>query len=98
MPDRKFDFFIQPYTEPTLVELQDNVNSVMIVNMAPVGGALATINQYPLNATLVAGAAGEALIIGGNEGEVLNRKTLDLGFPNGTANARVLIVQKYYPR
>jgi len=96
MPDRSFDFTIQPYSGPIEVEIHENCNAIMVVNIAAVGGPLATVNRFPINPPLAAGSNGESFIMGGNAGEIINRKSLDIGFPAGAVGASVIVVQKYY--
>jgi hypothetical protein len=90
----EFDFFIQFYREPTDVEIQKNVNAFFVVNLSPVGGSIVTVNNFPLNPALVAGAAGEVFVMGGNRGEVVARRQLNIGFSTGVGV--VAVIQKYY--
>lgn len=92
----KFDWTVNVYTIAGTIEIEQYCNSILAVNIAAVGGPLATINKFPMNARLVAGANGESFAIGGNAGEVMTRQELDLAFPNGAAGGIVLVVQKFY--
>jgi hypothetical protein len=92
----EYDFTIQVYSEPETIEISSNCNTFMAINVAAVGGPLATVNGFPINPPLAAGTNGEAFIIGGNLGEIIKRKTIDLAFPAGFVGARVIVVQKFY--
>jgi hypothetical protein len=87
----EYDFNVQFYTAPTEVEIGSDTNSLVVVNL---GATIATVNNFPLNPTLVPGAAGESFVMGGNRLEVLKRKTLDIGFAAGVG--RVGVIQKFY--
>lgn len=89
-----FDWYVQFYSVPTQVEIVGNCNSIFVVNLSGVGGSIVTVNNYPLNPTLVPGANGENFMLGGNRGEIIKRKTLDLGFSTGVGLA--CVIQKYY--
>ena len=89
-----FDFTVQFYREPTDVEVSKNCNAFFIVNLSPVGGSIVTVNNYPLNPALVAGAAGEVFVMGGNRGEIVGRKQINLGFSTGVG--LVAVIQKFY--
>lgn len=71
-----------------------NCNAFLATNIAPVGGAIAYVNGYPINARLVAGANGESFGLGGNFGEVLAEKQLEIIF--GAGVARVYLTMKFY--
>lgn len=90
-----FDWTVNVYTEPQEIEVEQNCNTLLAMNISGVGGPLATINKFPINAALVAGANGEAFVIGGGVGEIINRQMVDLAFPNG-GNCIVLVLQKFY--
>jgi hypothetical protein len=92
----EYDFTIQPYTGPETIEIASNCNTFMAINVGAVGSPVATINGFPINPPLAAATNGEAFVIGGNVGEIIKRKTIDLAFPAGIAGVRVLIVQKFY--
>ncbi|MES3018581.1 MAG: hypothetical protein V4721_12410 [Bacteroidota bacterium] len=92
----EFDFTVQPYTQPATVEIAANCNVFMAINVGAVGSTAASVNGFPINAPLAVGTNGEAFIMGGNKGEIMKRKTIDLAFPLGIAGVRVLIVQKFY--
>jgi hypothetical protein len=90
----EFDFSIQFYRQPTDVEIQKPCNAVVVVNLSAVGGSIATVNNFPLNPSLVAGAAGEVFVMGGNRGEVISRTQLNIGFSTGVG--LVAVIQKFY--
>jgi hypothetical protein len=92
----EYDFTIQPYIQETTVEISAFCNTLMAINVGAVGSPVATINGFPINAPLAAGTNGEAFVLGGNQGEIIKRKTIDLAFPAGIVGVRVLIVQKFY--
>lgn len=93
-----FDWTVQFATAPKEFEIPEYCNSILVVNIGGVGGDLATVNNFPINATLIAGANGESWGIGGGIGEIVSmgRRTLEIGFPNGQNQARVVIVTKFY--
>ncbi len=90
----EFDFNIQFYRAPTDVEIQKPCNAIIVVNLSAVGGSIVTVNNYPLNPTLVAGAAGEVFVMGGNRGEIIARSQLNIGFSTGVG--LVAVIQKFY--
>lgn len=87
----EYTFNIQFVVEPTYFEISRNCNGVSFVN---VGTTLATIENFPINASLVPGANGESFNIGGNRGEILGKIQINIGFP--VANGRVAVIQKLY--
>jgi hypothetical protein len=91
----EWDFTVQPYTQPETIEISANCFAFMAVNVGAVGSPVATINGFPINAPLAANTNGEAFQLANIEGTV-KRKTVDLAFPNGTANVRVIIIQAFY--
>lgn len=90
----QFDFSIQFYRTPTDVEISKNCNAFFVVNLSGVGGSVVTVNNYPLNPALVAGAAGEVFVMGGNRGEVVGRTQLNVGIATGVG--LVAVIQKFY--
>lgn len=90
----EYDWYVQFYSTPTPVEIVGNCNALFVVNLSGVGGSVVTVNNFPLNPTLVAGANGETFALGGNRKEIIKRKTLDIGFVTGIGLA--CVVQKYY--
>jgi len=89
-----FDFTVQFYREPTDVEISKNCNAFFVVNLSGLGGSIITVNNFPLNPTLVAGAAGEVFVMGGNRGEVVGRTQLNIGIATGVG--LVAVIQKFY--
>lgn len=89
-----FDFTVQFYREPTNVEIAKHCNAVFVVNLSGVGGSIVTVNNFPLNPALVAGAAGEVFVLGGNRGEVIGRDQLNIGIATGAG--LVAVIQKFY--
>ncbi len=71
-----------------------NCNGFIATNIAPVGGATAAINGYPINPPIVAGANGESFALGGNLGEVMAEKQLEIIF--GAGVSRVYLTFKFY--
>jgi hypothetical protein len=90
----EFDFTIQFYSVPTDVEISKNCNAFFVVNLSGVGGTIVTVNNYPLNPALVAGSAGEVFVMGGNRGETVARRQLNIGMATGVG--LVAVIQKYY--
>lgn len=90
----EFDFSVQFYRTSTPVEISKDCNSLIVVNLSGVGGSVVTVNNFPLNPTLIAGANGESFTIGGNRLEVIKRKTLDIGFIG--APGLCAVIQKWY--
>ncbi len=89
-----FDWTVQFYREPTDVEISKNCNALFVVNLSGFGGSIVTVNNAPLNPTLVAGAAGEVFVMGGNRGEIIARTQLNIGIATGVG--LVMVVQKFY--
>lgn len=96
---RKID--LVPYWFTRLVVLEggdfaipENCNGFLATNIAPVGGAIAFINGYPINPPLIAGVNGESFGLGGNFGEVLAEKQLEITFGAGTS--KVYLTMKFY--
>lgn len=87
-----FDFSTQQYFQPIELEVADKCNSITVINT---GTTIVFVNGFPLNPTLVAGASGESWAIGGNLGEVINRKqiTISLSAVPGTS---FWVIQKFY--
>lgn len=69
-------------------------NGLLATNIGPVGGAVGFVNGYPINPPLVAGANGESFSIGGNFGEVLAEKQIEIIF--GAGVSRVYLTMKFY--
>lgn len=90
----RFDWSVQPYFTGQEVEITFPCNAIEVINIAGVGGTICLVNNVPINAALVAGANGESWSIGGNLGEVIQKKQITLSFPNG--NGAVLVIQKFY--
>ena len=90
----EFDFTIQFYRAPTDVEIQKPCIAIIVVNLSAVGGSVVTVNNFPLNPALVAGAAGEVFVMGGNRGEIISRTQLNIGFSTGVG--LVAVIQKFY--
>lgn len=74
--------------------IPDGCNGFWTTNIAPVGGAIAYVNGYPINPPLVVGANGESFGLGGNFGEVLAEKQLEIIFGPGVS--RVYLTMKFY--
>ena len=89
-----YDWTVMFYREPTDVEVSKNCNALFVVNLSGVGGAVVTVNNFPLNPALVAGAAGEVFVMGGNRGEVVGRSQLNIGIAGGVG--LVAVIQKFY--
>ena len=90
----QFDFTVMFYREPTDVEISKNCNALFVVNLSGVGGAVVTVNNFPLNPALVAGAAGEVFVMGGNRSETIARTQLNIGIAGGVG--LVAVIQKFY--
>lgn len=69
-------------------------NGFLVTNIAPVGGAIAYVNGFPINPRLIAGANGESFGLGGNFGEVLAEKQLEITFGPGVSMA--YLTMKFY--
>ena len=69
-------------------------NGVVGTNITVVGGAVAFINGYPVNAPLVANTNGESFSLGGNFGEIMAEKQLEIIFGPGVS--RLYLTFKYY--
>lgn len=70
---------------PQEVPIPQFTNAVLVVNIAPVGGAQAFVNGYEINPRLVAGTNGEPWSIGGNYMEIIDWPGLEITFGAGTA-------------
>jgi len=90
----EYDWTVNFYRQPTDVEITKNCNALFVVNLSAVGGSIVTVNNFPLNPALVAGSSGEVFVMGGNRGEILARKQLNVGFSTGVG--LVAVIQKYY--
>jgi hypothetical protein len=92
----EFDWSVQPYVEAREIEVSPNCNSIMVVNTSGVGGAILAVNNFPINPALVAGANGEPFVIGGNRGEVIQRKQINVTRIGGGAAIQYFVIQKFY--
>lgn len=90
----KYWFTRQVVTEGGDYRIPPNCNGFVAVNIAPVGGAIAYINGFPINAPLVANTNGESFSLGGNFGEIMAEKQLEIIF--GPGISRVYITFKFY--
>lgn len=93
---RKYNFFVQRYNAAQKINIVPNCNSITVTN---VGDNIA-IFDAPDSMILYPGTPGTSLgdsrTIGGNEGEVLDRKQINLGFTTVSAGQLVEVIQKYY--
>lgn len=101
MPLKKSDLVPYWFTRQIVIlggdfAIPENCNGFLATNIAPVGGAVAFINGYPINPRLVAGANGESFGLGGNFGEVLAEKQLEIIF--GAGVSMVYLTMKFYSK
>lgn len=92
----EFDFSIQVYTVAKEIEISKDCNAVLVINNSGLGGAILAVNNFPINPALVAGANGEPFVIGGNRGEIISRKQINVSVIGGGANVLYHVVQKFY--
>jgi hypothetical protein len=90
MAYREFDFINTEVNRLQNFPLDSLCNAVMITNT---GTTLALVNNFPLHPGTPGTDNGEALIIGGNEGEILKTQ-IQIRFPNNTG--AVMVTQKVY--
>lgn len=88
----RYDYTILDYSTSQIVEVVKNCNGITITNT---GADLVTVDGFPLYPGTPGTNNGDSLSIGGNAGELLDKKRLPISFAT-TVNPKVTIVQKYY--
>ena len=86
-----FDISSKTVNSGSTINVPDNTNAILVVN---IGTGLLTVNGYPLNPSPAPGANGESWTLGGNKGEVIQRKELDINFV--AAGAIAFVQFKWY--
>jgi len=86
-----FDLSSKTYNGGAAVDIPENTNAILVVN---IGTVLITVNGFPLNPALAPGQNGESWTMGGNRGEVIQRKELDIVF--AAAGGLAFIQFKWY--
>lgn len=86
-----FDISSKTVNGGSAVDIPDNCNAILVVN---IGTVLVTVNGFPLNPPLAPGANGESWTLGGNRGEIIQRKELDIQF--AAAGGLAFVQFKWY--
>ncbi len=91
---RAFDWTRQVIAESGEIPVIKNCFSILVTNIGGVGASAAAVDGYPINPALVAGQNGESWSVGGPEGTVIGKTTLELNFTTGVG--RLFVQQLYY--
>lgn len=89
----EFDFDVQDYVNGQRIAIFKNCNSITITNT---GTATAVVDNITLYPGTVGTSLGDSVTIGGNQNEILTRKSIRLSFPAPAAGQKISIIQKYY--
>ena len=96
---KKFNDITQTYTLSQQYDVQPLCNSILITN---IGGDPLEVNQKLLlpgvagQLSITSNVLGDSCALGGNEGEVYNRRTIQIKFAGTGANPLVEVTQKFY--
>lgn len=90
----KFNYDAQYYDKSSRVQLYGNCNGLTFVNTGDNPVKIDNIILYPGTPGT---SVGDSFSIGGNEGEILDRKEIRVAFNQPqTAGQQIMIVQKFY--
>lgn len=76
------------------IPIKKGAFAILAVNIGAVGASQALIDGFPINPTLVAGANGESWSVGGVEGTIITKESLEIIFVTGVGS--VFLQQAYY--
>lgn len=93
---RKYDFFIRQYNTTGDIPIVENCNAVTFTNIGDNTAVIDGLNGMQIFPGTVGSILGDSRTIGGNEGEILGRKKVNLAFTTTTAGQLVEVVQKFY--
>ena len=94
MTKQKFQFDTQVYSASKRVQLFGDCNSLTLVNT---GDNIVTVENIILYPGTPGTNVGDSFSIGGNEGEILDKKDLRVVFNSpATAGQQIMITQKYF--
>jgi len=91
---RKFDIITQIYNRSGQYEVVDNCNGLTVTN---VGADTVIVDGRTLYPGTVGSIQGDSFTIGGNEGEIYNKRTIVIAFQAAVGPA-VEVTQKYYTK
>lgn len=90
----KFGFDTQYYRTSQLVQLFKDCNSITLVNT---GDNIVTVENIILYPGTPGTSVGDSFSIGGNEGEILDKRYLRVVFSiPGSIQQQIMITQKYF--
>ncbi len=89
----EFNFVCNTYTRTQIVEIEKNCNSITVTNT---GGCAVTVKGITLYPGTVGSILGDSFSVGGNLGEVLTDRRMEVAFAVGGVTPAVQIIQKFY--
>ena len=90
----RYDFDAQTYVRSGRVPTYKTTNGITITNT---GDNIVTVENIVLYPGTPGSIQGDSISIGGNEGEILDKKQLTVSFASpATAGQKVQIIQKFY--
>lgn len=93
-PDRPFTWTRSRISIPDIYVIKRNTFAILVINIGAPGSAVAFVNGFPINPTLVVGANGESWSVGNACGAVIQDSDIEIIF--STANGLVFMQQVYY--
>lgn len=89
----KFDTITQTYNASGKISVVRNCNGITVTNL---GDEAVTVDDRILYPGTPGSILGDSYTIGGNGGEIYNKRILNIYFAGGGVNPKVEVTQKYY--